>query len=69
MAYKLEITTRSGGTLKLKNVKEFTSGYSFFYVRDVNGNTTSFERTDIAYVKRVLRNGDLKKVRMKKSKL
>ena len=67
--YNLEIVTKSGGTVKLRNIKEFVSGYCYFYARDSRGNTTSFEREDISSVKRKLRNGDLKKVKLKKSRL
>jgi len=53
----LKVVNYSGQEFVLEDIDEFTSGYQFFYVRYLDGSTSSFNRSLIKDVIRLLPNG------------
>jgi hypothetical protein len=57
------------GEMSIDNIEEYVCGFSFFYCRFVNGDTTSFDRRSIQKAMRKLPTGDFRQIHMKKPKV
>ena len=61
------ITT--SGEMMIQDIEEYVCGFSYFYVRFLNGETTSFDRDNIVKAMRKLPTGDFRQIHMKKPKV
>lgn len=57
------------GEISIDDIEEYVCGFSFFYVRFVNGTTQSFDRKSIHKAMRKLPTGDFRQIHMKKPKV
>lgn len=65
----LRVELHSGQIVTLNNIAEFTAGYEFFYVRHIDGRTTSYSRKTIRDIIRLLPNGRETGIFLKKAKI
>lgn len=68
MAYTLRITMNGDKQVELVDVDEFTMGFKFFFIRQINGITTSFDRNVISNIKRKMKSGVFKDVKISTAK-
>lgn len=59
----------NAGEMMIQDIEEYVCGFSFFYVRYRNGDTTSFDRRSIQKAMRRLPTGDFRQIHMKKPKV
>jgi len=52
----------------VEDIEEYVCGFSYFYVRHVDGSTTSFNRRNIKRAMRKLPTGEYKQIHLKKPK-
>ena len=62
--YSLNVFTKSG-KLILRNVEEYVGGNLYFYARYSDGKTVTIPREEIINVKRKLKNGGFRDIKMK----
>lgn len=59
----------TSGEMMISDIEEYVCGFSYFYVRFLNNETTSFDRRNIMKAMRRLPTGDFRQIHMKKPKV
>lgn len=57
-----------GSEMVIENIEEYVCGFSYFYVRYVDGTCASFDRRNIRRAMRKLPTGDFRPIHLKKPK-
>lgn len=60
--------TTDASELIIENIEEYVCGFSYFYVREMNGSTLSFDRRSIKKAERKLPTGEFRQIHLKKPK-
>lgn len=52
----------------IEDIEEYVCGFSYFYIRDIDGRTYSFDRRSIKRAMRKLPTGEFRQIHLKKPK-